>query len=158
MPEASALPGPDAAVTLREVTKETVRAVCRLGVRPDQARFVAPNAVSIAQAYFEPKAWFRAIYADETMVGFLMLRDDPEEHEYFLWRFMIAAEHQDKGYGRKALERLVEHVKGRPGACELSVSFDPAEDGPRHFYTRFGFVETGEVKDGDEHVARLALA
>ena len=75
--------------------------------------------MSIAEAHFEPKAWFRAIYAGEDPVGFVMLYDDPEKPEYYLWRLMIAGEHQRKGYGREALRLLVEHVRARPGAREL---------------------------------------
>jgi len=108
---------PDA-VSLREVTAETVRAICSLEVSPEQRGYVAPNAVSIAQAHFEPRAWFRAVYAGEQPVGFVMLHDDPEKREYYLWRFMIGAEHQGKGYGRAALDLVVEHVTvfegGRP--------------------------------------------
>jgi diamine N-acetyltransferase len=55
-------------VTLREVTADTVRAICRLQVGPGQEQLVAPNAVSIAQAHFEPKAWFRAVYAGEEVL------------------------------------------------------------------------------------------
>jgi diamine N-acetyltransferase len=144
-------------VTLREITAETVRSVCALEVTPEQRGFVARNAESIAQAHFEPKAWFRAVYAGETPVGFVMLYDDPGAEEYFLWRFMIAAEHQGKGYGRRALDALVEHVRSRPGARELKSSFVPGDDGPGEFYRRYGFVETGEVDDG-ERVIRLDLA
>ena len=61
-------------VTLREVTADTVRAVCELAVGPDQDGLVAPNSVSIAQAYFEPKAWFRAIYAGEEPANWFDLR------------------------------------------------------------------------------------
>ena len=50
-----------AVVELREITFETVRAICRLEVASSQAGFVAPNAVSIAEAHFAPTAWFRAI-------------------------------------------------------------------------------------------------
>ena len=50
-------------VSLREVTAETVRTVCDLSVAPDQRRFVATNAQSIAEAYFSREAWFRAVYA-----------------------------------------------------------------------------------------------
>jgi diamine N-acetyltransferase len=143
-------------VTLREITAATVRAVCALDVRPEQRGYVAPNAVSIAQAYFEPRAWFRAVYADDTPVGFVMLHDDSEKHEYFLWRFMIAADHQGRGYGRAALDLVVEHVRTRPGATELVSSYVPGEHGPRDFYVRYGFLDTGEVEDG-EVVIRLAL-
>jgi len=143
-------------VTLREVTAETVREICRLQVRPEQRGFVAENAVSIAQAHFEPRAWFRAVYADEEPVGFVMLYEDAEKQEYFLWRFMIAGGCQGKGYGRRALDLVVEHVRGLPGATELRSSYVPGEHGPRDFYLRYGFVETGEVDEG-ERVIRLAL-
>jgi diamine N-acetyltransferase len=144
------------AVTLREITADTVRAICNLEVAPEQRGYVAPNAVSIAQAHFEPKAWFRAVYAGETPVGFLMLELDTDAEEYFLWRFMIAGEHQGHGYGRGALDLVVAHVRSLPGASKLVSSFVPGEHGPRDFYLRYGFVETGEV-DGGEHVIELAL-
>lgn len=143
-------------VTLREVTAETVRAVCALEVAPEQRGFVAPNAISIAQAHFEPKAWLRAVYAGAEPVGFAMLYEDPEKEEYFLWRFMVAAEHQGKGYGKRALDLVVERVRGLPGARELRTSYVPGKAGPRDFYVRYGFVETGEVEDG-ENVIRLEL-
>lgn len=143
-------------VTLREITAETVRTICELEVAPDQRGFVAPNSVSIAQAHFEPKAWFRAVYAGDEPVGFVMLSSDPERELCFLWRFMIAAEHQGAGYGRQALDLVVEHVRGLPGATALLSSFVPGDRGPAAFYRRYGFVETGEVDEG-EHVIRLAL-
>ena len=146
----------DGEVTLREITADSVRAICRLDVRPEQRAYVAPNAVSIAQAHFEPRAWFRAIYAGDTPVGFVMLEEDPDTAEYFLWRFMIDAEHQGKGYGRRALDLVVEHVRGRPGARELLSSFRDGEHTPREFYRGYGFVETGEIEDGEVKI-RLAL-
>ena len=54
-------------------------------------------------------------------------------------------------------ELLVEHVRGRPGATELKVSWVPADGGPEPFYRSLGFEPTGE-EDGGEVVARLALA
>lgn len=156
MVDATSTTGPEAEVSLREITEDTVRAVCALDVAPGQERFVAPNALSIAQAYFSKEAWFRAIYADETPVGFVML-DDPENEEYFLWRLMIAGEHQGKGYGRRAMELLIEHVRTRPGARELLTSCVPGEGSPEGFYRSLGFEPTGEVDDG-ELVMRLPIS
>lgn len=147
----------DAEVSLREITKDTVRAVCNLQVAAHQSRFVAPNAVSLAQALFEPKAWYRAVYAGENLVGFVMLCDDPEKPEYFLWRFMIAGTYQGKGYGKHALSQLVDHVRGRPGASELRTSCVPGDASPCDFYLKFGFAFTGEEEEG-ELVMRLALS
>jgi len=144
-------------VSLREVTADTVRTICALAVAPEQTGFVAPNAVSIAEAHFTPAAWFRAIYADETPVGFVMLERDPERHEYGLWRFMIAAPYQRAGYGRRALELVVEDLRASdPAATELLTSWVPGEGGPEPFYVKFGFVPTGEVEEG-ELVGRLRL-
>lgn len=143
-------------VSLREITAETVREICALKVAPDQEEFVAPNAVSIAEAHFTPIAWFRAIYADETPVGFVMLADDSENHEYFLWRLMIADGQQGHGYGRQAIALLVDYVRARPGATELLVSYHPGEGSPRDFYRKLGFEETGRIEDG-EVVLRLPL-
>jgi diamine N-acetyltransferase len=146
-----------AIVSLRQVTAETVRTICRLTVAPAQQGFVAPNAVSMAEAYFAPEAWFRAIYADETPVGFVMLERYPERHEYGLWRFMIAAPFQRRGYGRRALELVVEDVRASdPEAAELMTSWVPGEGSPEGFYTTFGFEPTGEVEEG-ELVGRLRL-
>ncbi len=50
---------------LYEVRKDTVREVCALRVRDDQTEYVAANALSIAQAYFEPSAVFRAVCLDK---------------------------------------------------------------------------------------------
>lgn len=143
-------------VQLREVTKETVRSVLKIETTEEQRSFVAPTSVSIAQAYFEPKAWFRAIYADDEPVGFIMLFDDPGKPEYFLWRLLVGADFQRKGYGRAAVEQLVEYVRTRPGATELLTSWVPEPGGPEPFYRSLGFLPTGEVDEG-EVVARLGL-
>lgn len=148
--------GPGSVVSLREVTEETVREICRLSVGKGQDEFVAPNAVSMAEAYFSPEAWFRAIYAGDTPVGFLMLADDPEDSEYFLWRMMVDARYQGMGFGRRAMELLIEHVRTRPGAAELCTSVVQAEGGPQGFYERLGFRLTGEYED-DEAVMKLVL-
>ena len=78
-------PTPESTVTLREVTAETVRVICDLKVGPGQERFVAPNAVSIAQAHFSDRAWFRAVYAGESPVGFVMVAEEEKNKRYFLW-------------------------------------------------------------------------
>lgn len=150
-------PSRASSVTLREVTKETLRAVLNLKVAENQQHFVAPNARSIAEAYFSREnAWFRAIYADETPVGFLMLYDEPNEPVYFLWRYMIDARYQGHGFGQRGIELLVAHVKTRPGATELGVSCVPGDGSPCPFYEKLGFQATGKVNHGEVEM-RLPL-
>jgi diamine N-acetyltransferase len=146
----------DSAVTLREVTADTLRQICDLSVAEHQQQYVAPNVVSIAQAYFSKEAWFRAIYADDTPVGFLMLHDDEPEAKYFLWRYMIDHRYQKFGFGRHALELLMDHVRTRPGATELLLSCVPGPDGPENFYRKLGFAPTGDMH-GSEMEMKIKL-
>jgi diamine N-acetyltransferase len=146
----------DVEVMLREITGETLGAILKLDVSDEQKRFVAPNAVSIAQAHFSEYAWFRAIYADDVPVGFVMLYLDQDKPLYGVWRFMVDQEHQRKGYGGEAMRQVIEYVKSLPKAGELVVSYGPGERNPSPFYERFGFVDTGEWI-GKEKVMKLTL-
>jgi len=136
-------------VALKEITKDTVRAVTSLEVAENQKCFVAPNAISIAQAYFEEKAWFSAIYADDDPVGFVMLYVDTEKPEYYLWRFMIDKNHQKKNYGYKAMELVIDHVRTYENATELNLSYVPGEGNPSGFYKKLGFVDTDKWDEGE---------
>ena len=141
--------GGDAAISLREVTEDNLRAVLNLHVDAFQQKFVANNARSIAQASLEPKAWLRAIYADETPVGFIMNLEDPGEPQYYLWRFMIDYHYQGLGFGKRALEIAITRVRGLPNATEYVLSYVPAPGCPRDFYAKLGFEDTGEEDEGE---------
>ena len=147
-------------VTLREINADTVRAICDLRVTDEQQRFVAPNAVSIAQAYFTEQAWFRAVYSGDEPVGFVMLYLDDDAPEYFVWRFMIDQHHQGRGYGTAAMRLVIDHVrriaKSNAENTELLISFVPAPGSPQEFYESLGFELTGEENAG-ELVMRLLL-
>lgn len=145
-----------ARVALRPITTDNLIAVLNLHVAPDQERFVASNAISLAEAHFHRDAWYRAIYADETPVGFMMLYDDPLEPKYFLWRLMVAEPYQRMGFARRAIDLLVDYVKTRPGASELLVSHGQGEGNPGPFYEHYGFTYTGQVLE-NELVMRLPL-
>jgi diamine N-acetyltransferase len=158
-PERPRDPGCDssAPVSLRQVTEDNLRAVIELQVSEEQRRFVAPNERSLVQAYTAGEgAWVRAIYAGEVPVGFLMLSVDLEKPRYYLWRYMVDARYQGLGYGRRAMELLIEHVRSLPGASELFLSYVPAPGGPQGFYEKIGFRNTG-VEHGRELEMRLPL-
>jgi diamine N-acetyltransferase len=145
--------GPDAVVTLREITGETVIPICNLShtLTEPQSRMVAPNSLSIAQAHFSDHAWFRAIYADQTPVGFIMLYHGPghldrDRSVHFLWRLMVARPYQGMGFGRRAVELLVEKIKAE-GASELLTSCFEGEGGPEGFYRKLGFHRDGKMYD-----------
>jgi len=143
-------------VSLREITEDNLVSIMRLAVDKSQEQFVAHNAWSIAQGTYSELAWFRAIYADDEPVGFVMLELNPAKPEYYLWRYMIDQNQQGKGYGRQALELVIEFVRQQPSATQLLLSYVPADGSAAPFYTKLGFVETGEVEDG-ENIMKLEL-
>ncbi len=155
-------------VTLVEITGKTVRTITALKVAPAQTSFVSNNATSIAEAYFEKGAWFRAIYAGDTPVGFVMLHDpslpgaqpidDGKSSDIWLWRYMIAEPFQRLGLGRRTLDQIVEHARSRPGMTDLLASYVPGPGCPREFYLKYGFRETGRTcAEGTENEISLRL-
>ena len=145
-------------IALKEITQDTLDAILRLDVHDNQKNLVAPNAVSIAQARFSEHAWFRGIYAGDTPVGFVMMYIDAEKPDYYLWRFMIDKAHQGKGYGYAAMQCVIDFVKQFPNARKIELSYAPAEGNASPFYTKCGFIDTGELDDdGYEIIMRLDL-
>lgn len=151
-------------VHFKRITANTVVQICSLSetLTLQQRKMVADNARSIAQAHFSENTWMRAIYADETPVGFLMLHTGSDYEDgidcpgVFLWRFMIAGPFQRKGFGKKAMKRLIAHLRAQ-GVGELYTSCGQGDESPEGFYRRLGFTPTGELY-GDEIELVLRLA
>ena len=147
------------ALTLRDITKDNWQEAVKLKVAESQKNFVAPNWYSIIEVIFEPDFESRGIYADDTMVGYVMYGIDTEKSEsaYWIVRLMMGEAHQNKGYGRKALAVIVTEMKDRYDDCTaVFLSFEPENTIARDFYLSEGFVDTGRVEYG-ETVFRLDL-
>ncbi|HEX8025490.1 MAG TPA: GNAT family N-acetyltransferase [Candidatus Limnocylindrales bacterium] len=151
-----------AAIGLRDIVTDADRAAAvALRRAPGQEEFVASVEKSFADAAenmdARPRMW--TLNDGDAVVGFVMLADGlPPEvlarnpaipGPYFLWRLLIDAPLQRRGYGAAALDALVAYVQTRPGGTSLSLSCHPGDDGPQPFYERYGFVPTGEVMDGE---------
>lgn len=137
---------------LVEVTPDNVGDACRIAVRLEQESFVAPVAVSLAEAYAQPQvAWPRLVYDGEELVGFVMGAFDPHCPITFfrcgIWRLNIAAARQGKGYGRFAVQGVLDEARRR-GQTRATVLWVPGPGGPEGFYLRLGFRPTGEELHG----------
>jgi diamine N-acetyltransferase len=152
-----------APVSLRAITADTVRSIIRLQVADAQQGFVAPNAVSLAEALFSPAAWYRAIYLAEQPAGFVMLHDEslltppPAAPQVGVWRLMVDARFQGRGVGRAAMALVLAHVRAKAVFSSLQLSYVPGPGCPEPFYRGLGFRPTGEM-DGDEVVLALPLS
>ncbi|MEX8495670.1 GNAT family N-acetyltransferase [Sphaerotilus sp.] len=144
-------------ITLRAVTRDNFEAVTDLELLPHQEDYLASNSYSIAQASFHPHLRTRAVYAAETLVGFMMYAvpvEGGEAGEYGIWRFMVDAKHQGTGIGRQALAQLIDEIRAHGDVRRITISYLPDNAAAQRFYASFGFVERG-IDDSDEMVAVL---
>ncbi len=138
-----------ATVRVERVTPDNVLAACRLAVRPEQERYVAPVAVSLAEAYARPRtAWTRVLVDDGRVVAFVMAAFDPgnsaDAFRCRLWRLAVGAADQGRGYGRAAVDAVLAEARRR-GQPRVTVLWVPGEDGPEGFHLRLGFRPTGRT-------------
>jgi len=155
-------------IELQKITFDNFDECIKLETTEEQKSFVASNIRSLAQAYVAltnneciPMPY--AIYANELMVGFIMLSyakadENQDEDAYWVWRFMIDKGYQGKGYGKEAMLKALELIKtfphGKVSAVYLSYELDNVV--AKKLYASLGFMETGKIEEG-EMIAKLAL-
>ena len=142
-------------VELREITRDNLEEVLNLSVSEAQQAFVSSTAVSLAQAYvYRETAFPFAVYADDTLVGFIMLGYYEERKQYTLWKFLIDKRYQNRGYGREALRQGIKYLVDRFGAGEIYTGVSVGNERAKRLYRSVGFEETGLI---EEHMEEMKL-
>ncbi len=142
---------------LEIISEKNYKEVINLTTAENQGEFVSSNALSLAHAWvFYDRAKPYAIYIDEKLVGFIMFDYKPQEKKVEVWRFMIGKEFQGKGYGKKALQIAIEHLKKEKLFNFIQINYVENNDAAKHLYRKLGFVETGDI-EGKEIVMKLDI-
>jgi len=138
-------------VTLREITRDNFEECCDLDIAENQKAFVSSNTFSLAESKFFPEYVPLAIYAGDTMVGFLMYGQDELDGEsvWMLMRFMVDRHYQGRGYGRAAMQLLVEEIRTKSGSPSLYTSIMPGNTIAQNLYSSLGFEDSGDIEDGE---------
>lgn len=140
-------------VQLKEITKDNLDEVMSLTVAENQKSFVSTPAESLAQAYvYKDTAFPFAIYAEDKVVGFIMLGYYEARNQYTLWKFLIDKRFQNKGFGKEALKQGIVYLKERFHAKEIYTGVSVGNETAKHLYKSLGFVETGLVEDNMEEL------
>lgn len=127
-------------ITFKEITEKNYQQCLKLRVSQAQGDFVGSNASSLAKAYvFQERVTPFAIYDEDLMVGFLLLRHNVALKNCFLWEFMIDESHQSKGYGKQALQLLIEWVKTNTDARSLTTTYKFGNVWAEQLYKKAGF-------------------
>jgi diamine N-acetyltransferase len=135
-------------IEIQPITQDNIRDCAKLEVSEDQKQFVARNLATIAWAYVDPKFTPYAICDGETVVGVTAVEYIPENEDYdrhWIPRFMIGEQFQGKGYGKKAMAKIIEMITAQHTDCtRVRLSVVPENEVAIQFYKKIGFVETDE--------------
>ena len=95
------------------------------------------------------------IFCGETMVGYVMVIYDYDVPEYDIWHMMIDGSQQGNGFGKAALELVLEYIKGKPFGDSGRVALTCSKDNPTalNLYKSFGFELTGGEDDDEVELA-----
>ncbi len=150
-------------VRLAPLDLKNHRGYYALRTHHSQERFVAPMSWSFADALFPevidgapvvPRLY--GVEADGEPAAFVMIAEvTPAHPEPYLWRLLVDRRHQRRGVGRRALDLLCDQLRAE-GCTTLVTSWVPGPGTPAPFYRKYGFLETGDVVDG-EIVVRLQM-
>jgi len=137
-------------VRLEKITSENYTECLNLKVAEDQKEFVSSNTLSLAKAYvFKDIVSPYAIYNDDIMVGFIMLRYNEGYNSYFIWQVMIDEKYQSKGYGKQALNLAIEWMKKDERCHEIITTYKKGNQCAADLYTKLGFENMEDFGDDE---------
>jgi len=145
-------------ITLEPVTIDNFETLMEMTLPPEQDRYIANNAFSIAQSRFYPEYQPRAIYCDGQPAGFLLydIASGDVPGNYGIYRLMVEHARQGRGIGRRALELLLAELRAQPDARRISICYHPDNTVARALYLACGFTEVG-IDDDGEMIAEIRL-
>ncbi len=144
-------------IHLQPITKSNWKECSSLSVADSQTEFVPPNLYSIAESQFYPDAVPLAIYDENQMVGFILYGRDEPTHKWKIFRVMVDAAHQGKGYARAALQQVIAGIAMQPDGHEIIICYHKPNVAARNLYAQLGFKEL-KTDDNDVVTALLSIS
>lgn len=131
----------------REITLENLKELIALEVTEDQRGLVADNLYTIAQVSLVPDSYCRGVYLDGKPVAFFAVQWEPGH--YYIWRFMVGAEHQSRGIGSRMMAKLLKEIFSDPSVEKVDLGVQRKPGGAEPFYLKCGFRATEVESHGD---------
>lgn len=144
------------AIALRPITEDNFIDAFNLKLKDGQERFVSHPIRSLAQAYvYRDRCQPFGIYSGEMMVGYVMVIYDRDVPEYDIWHMMIDISQQGNGFGKAALELVLNYIKGKPfgDSGRVALTCNKDNSAALNLYKSFGFELTGGEDDDEVELA-----
>lgn len=143
-------------VYIEEVTKENWREIATLTVASHQQHLVESVSYCLAESFIEQNTISLGLYDDDTAIGYAMVGFHSEEKQSAWFdRFMIAAEHQGKGYAHQYIPLILNYIKMKYQVKSIKLSIIPTNDVAKQLYEKYGFLLTGETDPEGELIMEL---
>ena len=146
-------------ISLRQIDESNFIDAFQLQLGEGQEKFVSHPIRSLAQAYvYRDQCIPFGIYDGETMVGYVMILYDYDVPEYDVWHLMIDRTQQGKGYGRAAMEQVLDRIRKKPfgPSGRVALTCNTENTAALRLYRSLGFAPTGNT-DEDEIELTLQL-
>ena len=147
-------------IELKAITEDNFIDAFHLRLAPGQEKYVSHPIRSLAQAYvYRNQCQPFGIYAEEKMVGYVMVIYDYDVPEYEIWHMMIDEAEQGHGYGGEALDRVIEYIRTKPFGDSNRVALTCNKENPiaRKLYESKGFSPTGNEDEDEIELAMTAM-
>jgi diamine N-acetyltransferase len=141
-------------IILEPIDRGNFLKLFNMQLRPEQTTFVTPPRWTLARCYvrffgdnFEHLP--HLIRARDEVVGYATTACDPNSADnYWIDDIMIAAEHQEKGYGRAAMVALIKMIAARYPRCRaVQLTCFRTNTTAAALYVSLGFEPTGGVDE-----------
>ena len=139
-------------INLKPINEDNFVDAFNLKLAKGQEEYVSHPIRSLAQAYvYRNQCQPFGIYADDEMVGYVMVIYDYDIPEYDIWHMMIDESKQGCGYGREALQHVIDYIRTKPFGDSNRIALTCNKNNPiaKGLYESMGFSATGE-EDEDE--------
>jgi len=155
-------------IKLEKITHNNFQEVLNIKLTDTQNDCVNSSIYCLAEAYVDiinnekPPMLF-AIYNNGEVIGLVEMGFYELKKDSFLWKefgdkytyevntFLIDERYQGKGFGKEAMNKVIEFLRTFPQgeADSITLSYWMTNDAARRLYASMGFVETGDVWDGE---------
>ena len=137
-------------LSLREITAENWQHCIALRVTKKQIPYIPSNIFSLAESKFLPDRVPLGIFDGDEMVGLVVCSYSPEIGRAWIHRIMIDDNHQNKGYSRATMQKILQRLTRIPGCKLIGADWRPGNANLEKCYASFGFQKTGQrTAEGD---------
>lgn len=144
-------------VYFKEIDHTNECTVKNIRVKPGQESFIETVDECLKEAAIYPEWHPVAIYNEKIVIGFAMYGTFGPNRDTWIDRIMIDENYQGKGYGKKAMIKLIDKVSIEYGVKVIYLSIIEENSIAHRLYKGLGFEYTNERDPNGELIFKYVI-